>query len=75
MTVMRRVVFGSAVPVKAGVESLVKPPEVIEPVTGGWLSLTLVITGVVGAMVSTVRLNVAAGLSLPAASTEMKVKV
>jgi hypothetical protein len=58
-----------------GVGSLVKPPEAMEPVTGDTLSSTLVITGVVGAMVSTVRLNVAAGLSLPAASTATKVKV
>ena len=48
LTVMRRVVFGSAVPVKVGVVSLVKPPEVMEPVTGVTLSVTLVITGAAG---------------------------
>ena len=44
-TVMRRVAPASAVPMKVGVVSLVKPPEVIEPVTGDTLSVTLVITG------------------------------
>ena len=72
--VMRRVVPASAVPLNVGVESLVKPPEAMEPVTGDTLSVTLVITGVVGAMESTVRLNVAVGLSLPAASIATKAK-
>ena len=74
LRVMRRVVPASAVPVKVGVVSLVKPPGVMEPVTGDTLSVTLVISGVVGRTVSTVRLKVAAGLSLPAASIATKVK-
>ena len=74
LPVMRRVAPASAVPANVGVGSLVMPPEVIGPITGGTSSVTLVITGVVGAMVSTVRLNVAAGLSLPAASTATKEK-
>ena len=46
--VMRRVVPASAVPVKVGVRSLVKPPEVMEPMTGTTSSVTLVITGAAG---------------------------
>jgi hypothetical protein len=70
---MRRVVPASAVPLKVGVGSFVNPPEVMEPMTSATLSVTLVIPGVVGATVSMVRLNVAAGLSFPAASTVTKV--
>ena len=75
VTVIRRVVPASALPVKIGVGSLVKPPEAMTPSTGDTLSLTLVIRGMVGARASTVKLNVVAGLSFSAMSTVTKVKV
>ena len=59
----------SAVPLKVGVVSLVLPPLATLPITGAVLSLALVMVGIPGARVSTVKLSDALWpLSLPAVS-------
>ena len=74
LAVMRKVALGSAVPWNAGIASLVVSPLLNGRTPGDASSTTLVMTGLAGDMVSTVTLKVAAGLSLPAASTATKVK-
>ncbi len=51
------VLLASAVPVSVGVASLVLPPAVMAPVTGATSSVTVLMTGVGGASVSTVRVK------------------
>ncbi|TYZ39106.1 hypothetical protein C2U34_26240, partial [Ralstonia solanacearum] len=73
---MLMVLLASAMPASAGVASLVLPPEVSAPVTGATLSVTLLMTGVAGAAVSTVRVNAeVAVLTLPAASVAVAVRL
>ncbi|TYZ39262.1 hypothetical protein C2U35_26140, partial [Ralstonia solanacearum] len=55
---------------------MVLPPAVIAPVTGATLSVTVPMTGVAGAAVSTVRANTElAGLTLPVASVTVAVRL
>ncbi|NKF87755.1 hypothetical protein GO286_05223 [Ralstonia solanacearum] len=73
---MLMVRLASAVPVSTGMASLVLPPAVMSPVTGATLSVTVLITGVAGVAVSTVRVNAElAALTLPAASVAVAVKL
>ena len=66
----------SAVPVSVGVASLVLPPAVMAPVTGATSSVTVLMTGVGGASVSTVRVKAElAVLTLPIASAAVAVRL
>ena len=66
----------TAVPVKVGVVSLVLPLLATVPFSGAVLSLALVMTGLAGGGVPTVRLSGSLWpLSLPAASVRVKVRV
>jgi hypothetical protein len=59
-----------AVPLTTGVASLVLAPWLTAPVTGAWLSVTLVIVGTLTALVSTVKpIGLLKGPALPAGST------
>ncbi|PNQ35691.1 hypothetical protein CVT22_22680, partial [Ralstonia solanacearum] len=69
------VLLASAVPVSVGVASLVLPPAVMVPVTGATSSVTVLMTGVAGAAVSTVNVNAElAVLTLPAVSVAVAVR-
>ncbi len=59
-----------AVPLSTGMVSLVLAPWLTAPVTGAWLSVTLVIVGTLTALVSTVKpIGLLKGPTLPAGST------
>src|SRR5688572_12197843 len=71
------VLLASAVPVRAGVVSLVLPPLTMTPVVGAKSSVALAMTGAIaGAVVSTVKPKAPLGaLVLPAASVAVAVKL